>query len=261
MAQIESTQETACPKPTEHVYIGVYFNQTAPAICILGNEFQSSTFYFMSQKRTKAGGSKNLHWVCLTKNQEDAFDEIRQWTVETIRKHFVEGNTTIVFEGYGFANAADRYFVDAEMVGRLKFILEVVFVQSTQTIAPSDVRTSFAKNIYARQDDFTFALKKREDVEIVKWLGLKQVDGAKAQFPKNKWDGTERTGSLVQSVVASYAITWACRYFDQTPPETISKDRMEVMEKKQKWAEAAKAKKDARRGWCLNVNAMTHGCH
>lgn len=253
---MDHTQEAACPQTPEHVYIGIYFNQTAPAICILGNDFRSSTFYFMSQKRTKADGSKNLHWVCLTKNQENAFAEIRQWAVETIRKHFVEGNTTIVFEGYGFANAADRYFVDAEMVGRLKFILEVVFGQSSQTIAPADVRTSFAKNIYARQDDFSFALKKREDVDVVKWLGLKQVDGAKAQYPKNKWDGTERTGSLVQSVVASYAITWACRYFDRTPPEAIAKDHMEVMEKKQKWADAAKAKKDANRGWNAFVKAM-----
>lgn len=174
-------------------YIGIDYSYTSPSVCILGEDFRSSQFYFMNSVKKVCIKYNNYEGTRLVKedflHDVQRYDFVSNWAMSKIKQHYKPGETKIFMEGFAFGSTTGLVFNIAENGGTLKFKLHKELGEYPTLIAPTSAKKFFTGSGKCGKDGMVMALWKNEGVNVMKDLGL---------------DGKVR--SPVHDIVDSYAI-------------------------------------------------------
>lgn len=154
------------------VVIGIDYSYTSPAICILGDDFQSSLFYFSNEKKKLCVAARNYTGNLIYKEWPDSverYEALAKWAVESIRPHWKDG-ATIVLEGYAFGAKGGLLFNIAENAGLLKYHLKKAFGVFPVIVAPTEVKKFWTGKGNANKELMVQTLKEKEGIDIVDWM-------------------------------------------------------------------------------------------
>lgn len=158
--------------------IGIDYSYTSPAITVLGDDFKSSTVYYMNQKKKVVAQAQNYKGTLMLKDWAapvDRFESIAKWAVESIRPHWTDGSV-IYLEGYAYGAGAGRAFDIAENGGMLKYHLKLAFGAYPVILPPTTVKKHWCGRGNGKKEDMVQALEDKEGVNIVKWLCMDKLD-------------------------------------------------------------------------------------
>lgn len=182
-------------------YIGIDYSYTSPAICILGNDFLSSQFYFANAKASKVFKIPHILGYQTKLKAGDPsvqrYQELSLWALDVIRPHWTE-DSRIVLEGYAFGAKGGLLFNIAENAGLLKYHLYKHLNHHPYIISPTEVKKFWSGKGNANKEVMTQTLKVKEGVDIVTHLQMKKLD------------------SPAHDIVDSYAIALAGKHALET---------------------------------------------
>jgi Holliday junction resolvasome RuvABC endonuclease subunit len=170
--------------------IGVDYSYTSPSICLLGEDFKSSLFYFANANKKLAITAQNYEGFLLDKDHIDnveRYEKIANWAVEKIMQHHTP-NTKVYMEGYAYGARGGMLFNIAENGGLFKFLLKQATGIHPIIVAPTSVKKSFSGKGNSNKDAMVQYLLDSEGVDIVSWMQMNKL------------------GSPAHDVVDSYAI-------------------------------------------------------
>lgn len=168
--------ETPTRTDGKHI-IGIDYSYTSPAICILGDDFRSSLFYFANTNKKVCVKAKNYEGTLLDKEWEDSVERyfrLATWAVESIRPHIRE-NTQIILEGYAYGSRAGLLFNIAENAGLLKYHLKREYGIFPTIISPTEVKKIWTGKGNAKKEMMVETLKTKEDIDIVSWMQMNKL--------------------------------------------------------------------------------------
>lgn len=175
--------------------IGIDYSYTSPAICILGEDFKSSRFYYATYNKKQAVKARNYEGFLLNEDLKDTerYKEIGNWATNTIAEFIaVNDGIHIGLEGYSFGSSHSLTFNIAENAGILKLYLFNLGIKPT-IIPPTTAKKHFSGSGRSNKEDMRQALLNREGIDIVEWLQLKKL------------------GSPAHDIVDSYALALTLR--------------------------------------------------
>lgn len=158
--------------------IGIDYSYTSPAICILGDVFQSSTIYYANQHKNRIWKARNYTGTLLDKSwvhQVDRFERIAKWACESIHPHWTD-DSIIFLEGYAYGASAGMAFDIAENGGMLKFFLKKVFNTHPIIIPPTTVKKHWTGKGNAKKEAMVETLQTKEGIDIVSWMSMSKLD-------------------------------------------------------------------------------------
>lgn len=161
------------------IFIGIDYSYTSPAICILGDNFEASQFYYATYHEKLAEGYKNCHGHLLNSALEgvERYREIARWgagIVALYQRLTDFGEMMVGMEGYSFGSSKSLTFNIAENAAILKLYLLDLGI-TPKIIAPTSAKKFFSGSGRANKEDMRNALVEKEGVDIVDWLGLKTL--------------------------------------------------------------------------------------
>ena len=171
-------------------FIGIDYSYTSPAICILGDDFKNSFFYFANQNKKLCYNALNYEGTLLDKDHADnvdRYEKIALWAVSKIQQHWVDGSR-IYLEGYAFGARGGLLFNIAENAGLLKYHIKKQFGIHPEIVAPTAVKKDFTGKGNANKEGMVKNLLDKEGVCILQWMQMNKL------------------GSPAHDVVDSYAI-------------------------------------------------------
>lgn len=168
---------------------GIDYSYTSPAICVLGENFEKSKFYFCNQNKKVCVTALNYEGTLLTKDyshDSERYDRISNWAIERISQHWTAGST-IILEGYAFGARGGMLFNIAENAGLLKYKLSKEF-SHPEIVSPTAVKKFWTGKGNANKEVMVQTLLDKEGIDIVKWMQMNKL------------------GSPAHDIVDSYAI-------------------------------------------------------
>lgn len=158
-------------------YIGIDYSYTSPAICVLGDDFKASSFFYATYNKKLAEKALNYDGFLLTEELKDIqrYYEIAEWAISII-KPYIKENVKIAMEGYSFGSSRSLTFNIAENAGLLKFLLFKELNIIPTIIPPTTAKKHFSGSGRANKEDMRQALINKENVDIVEWLGMKKLN-------------------------------------------------------------------------------------
>jgi hypothetical protein len=178
---------------------GIDYSYTSPAICVLGENFETSKFYFANQNKKLCYNALNYEGTLLEKDYADSVDryeKISLWAVSKIQQHWVEGSK-IYLEGYAFGARGGLLFNIAENGGMLKYHLKKAFGVHPIIVAPTAVKKDFSGKGNANKEGMVQNLLDKEGINIVQWMQMNKL------------------GSPAHDVVDSYAIALLGKHLEE----------------------------------------------
>lgn len=119
------------------VIAGIDYSMSSPSICILGEDFESSKFFYLTRRKKLTGKFKNINGIYIDKweSNEERFDMISYYMMKQIFKHNVK---FVGLEGYAMG-AKGQVFNIGENTGLLKHKL---FKENIKfdVIAPTQIK-------------------------------------------------------------------------------------------------------------------------
>lgn len=180
-------------------YIGIDYSYTSPSICILGDDFRSSKFYYMNSVKKVCIQALNYEGTRLVKDDflydVERYAFVSEWAMQRILKHYVKGETKFFLEGFSFGSSAGLVFNIAENAGTLKYRLHNELGEIPTLIAPKSAKKFYTGNGNCGKDGMVMQLFNSEKVDVMKELGM-----------------TGTIKSPVHDIVDSYAIARMGRY-------------------------------------------------
>lgn len=161
------------------IYIGIDYSYTSPAICILGDNFATSQFYYATYNDKLAEGYKNCHGHLLNSKLEgvERYREIARWgagIVALYQRLNDYQEMHVAMEGYSYGSSKSLTFNIAENAGVLKlYLLDLDIVPTI--IPPTTAKKFFSGSGRANKEDMRAALVEKEGVDIVDWMGFKTL--------------------------------------------------------------------------------------
>lgn len=165
--------------PSDFIFIGIDYSYTSPAICVLGNDFKSSKFFYATyDKRMQGKNGKNCIGHLLNPRLKDTerYAEIGQWGKKVVGRYSKAKNVKVGLEGYSFGSSRSLTFNIAENAGLLKFLLFKELNIIPHIIPPTTAKKHFSGSGRANKEDMRQALINKENVDIVDWLGMKKLN-------------------------------------------------------------------------------------
>lgn len=157
--------------------IGIDYSYTSPAICILGEDFKSSQFYYANQNKKVAVKARNYQGTLISKDWKDPIERyttLALWAVESIKPH-ITNNTKIILENYAFGSRAGLLFNIAENAAILKFHLKREFDIFPDLISPTEVKKKWSGKGNAKKEQMVDTLKEKEGIDIVEWMCMNKL--------------------------------------------------------------------------------------
>ncbi len=157
--------------------IGIDYSFTCPSICILGEDFKSSKFYFLiaKQKFSKTF-SNNLHGFFMEPQLDyiRKYEYISSWALNIIKRNLDENSKLrIAVEGYAFGAKSSMVFNIAENCGILKYRLKHELNVTCDIIAPSSAKKFFSGKGNANKEIMINSLKDQEGINLLEIFGTK----------------------------------------------------------------------------------------
>jgi hypothetical protein len=172
-------------------WIGIDLSYTSPSICVLGDDFLSSKFYFMNSVKKICVSAKNYEGTRMQSSdfltEMEKYKFVSDWALRCIRPHFRKGHTRISMEGYSFGSTG-LVFNIAENGGILKYRLMTELGEFPILVPPKTAKKHYTGNGNANKEAMIWHLQKTENVDIVKHLSMSKL------------------GSPAHDIVDSYAV-------------------------------------------------------
>ena len=179
--------------------IGIDYSFTSPSICILGDDFASSKFYFMNSVKKVCVKALNYDGTRLVKDDfihdVQRYDHVSDWAIEKIMKYYRKGETRIFLEGFSFGSTTGKIFNVAENGGTLKYKLYKHLGEIPTLFAPTSVKKFYTGQGNCGKDSMVFKLYQSENKDVMKELGM-----------------SGQVKSPVHDIVDSYAIALLGRH-------------------------------------------------
>lgn len=156
---------------------GIDYSYTSPAICVLGEDFRSSTFYFANQNKKVCVEAQNYKGFLLGKdwkNNVERYETLANWAVRCIKPHWTP-DSRIILEGYAFGARGGMVFNIAENAGLLKYKLKEAFACHPEIIAPTAVKKAWTGKGNANKEQMVQTLLDKEGIDIVSWLQMSKM--------------------------------------------------------------------------------------
>lgn len=157
--------------------IGIDYSYTSPAICILGEDFRGSTFYYANQKKKFAIEARNYKGTLIEKDWShpiQRYDALARWAVDSIRPH-IRDNTSIILENFAFGSRTGLVFNIAENAAMLKYRLMTEFNLYPTLVAPTEVKKAWTGKGNAQKERMVEVLKEKEGVDILEWMAIDKL--------------------------------------------------------------------------------------
>ena len=158
--------------------IGIDYSYTSPAICILGDDFKSSRFFYATYNKKLEMKARNYEGFLLNEDLKDTerYKEIGNWATNAIADFIVvNDDLQVAIEGYSYGSSHSLTFNIAENAGILKLYLLNLGIVPT-IIPPTTAKKHFSGSGRANKEDMRQALIDKEGVDIVEWLGMKRLN-------------------------------------------------------------------------------------
>jgi len=156
---------------------GIDYSYTSPSICVLGDDFKSSFFYFANANKKVCVKALNYEGTLLQKDWADnveRYETLAKWAVEKIQQHWEPGSR-IILEGYAFGARGGMMFNIAENAGLLKYHLKKAFGIHPEIIAPTMVKKLWTGKGNANKEAMVQTLIDKEGIDIVKWMQMSKL--------------------------------------------------------------------------------------
>lgn len=157
--------------------IGIDYSYTSPSICILGDDFQSSLFYFANSNKKVCVKARNYEGFLIEKDwvdNVDRYERLALWAVEKIQQHW-EPDSKIILEGYAFGARGGMLFNIAENAGLLKYHLKRSFGRHPEIISPTAVKKHWTGKGNANKEAMVQTLLDKEGVDVVSWMQMNKL--------------------------------------------------------------------------------------
>lgn len=156
---------------------GIDYSFTSPSICVLGDDFRSSFFYFANANKKVCVKARNYEGFLIEKTWADdaeRYEILARWAVSKIQQHW-EPDSIIILEGYAFGARGGLLFNIAENAGLLKYHLKKAFGLYPKIISPTEVKKRWSGKGNANKEVMVKTLLDKEDVDIVEWLQMNKL--------------------------------------------------------------------------------------
>lgn len=158
--------------------IGIDYSYTSPAVCILGDSFVNSRFYFCNAKKKHAVEARNYKGTLIEKgwrNDAERYEFLARTICQNIQPH-VNAETKIIMEGYAFGASAGLSFNIAENGMMLKYHLWKCFGIYPEVVPPTMVKKFWTGKGNSKKEAMVETLKEKEGVDILEWLYMDKLD-------------------------------------------------------------------------------------
>lgn len=155
--------------------IGIDYSFTSPAICVLGEDFLSSQFYFCTEKKKQALSFKNIKGTLMEKdwaNSIERYSRLARWATEIIKQF---DDPLVALEGYAYGSRAGLLFNIAENAGILKHLLWQEGIQP-EIVSPTEVKKFWFGKGNAKKENMNEALISKEGVDIISYMVMNKMD-------------------------------------------------------------------------------------
>lgn len=164
----------------EKIIFGIDYSYTNPSICVLGNSFKESYFYFLTTKKKYAKKEKNYEGMFLERksgdNDIEFYEKISSWAISKIKENWINPNNTIVvLEGYSMGSRLGRSFNIAENTSILKFFLKQNNIKPL-IVPPTTIKKFWTGKGNSSKDLMVKILLDKEGVDVLQWLGMKKLE-------------------------------------------------------------------------------------
>lgn len=156
---------------------GIDYSYTSPSICVLGDDFKSSFFYFANANKKVCVKALNYEGTLIQKywaDNVDRYETLAKWSVEKIQQHW-EAGSKIILEGYAFGARGSMLFNIAENAGLLKYHLKKSFGLHPEIVAPTAVKKHWTGKGNANKEAMVQTLLDKEGIDIVKWMQMSKL--------------------------------------------------------------------------------------
>lgn len=188
-------------------WIGIDYSYTSPSICILGNDFLSSKFYFMNSTKKVCVDALNYEGLHFKKDHFksdiERFDHVSDWALDKIAQYYKPNETGLYMEGYSYGSSVGMVFNIAENAGLLKYKIYEKWGVSPELLAPTSIKKFFTGIGNCGKDGMVFALQKNEGVNIMTHL---KMTGSKIASPAHDIVDSYAVAKMGKSMGAGYKL-------------------------------------------------------
>lgn len=162
-----------------NVIIGIDYSYTSPSICILGENFIDSRFYFLNGSKDVCVERENYNGKHVTKkefkSEVQRYDFISDWAMSVIKKYFSKDGCIIGLEGFSFGSHTGLVFNIAENGGLLKYKLFKELDYHPILIPPTSIKKFWTGKGNCNKQAMVDTLKSREGVDIVNYMNMSKL--------------------------------------------------------------------------------------
>ncbi len=157
--------------------VGIDYSITSPSICLLGETFSDSKFYFLTEKKKLFGQFDNIRGQIHRdyKTTEQRFANITDWVMECLP----DGPCVVYLEDYSMGSKGQTFSI-GENTGLLKHYLYCNQIEF-HLFAPSAIKKSFTSKGNADKTLMYDAFVTKTKIDLYSQLHL--VRGKKVESP------------------------------------------------------------------------------
>lgn len=155
---------------------GIDYSYTSPSICVLGDDFRSSYFYFANNNKKVCVKALNYDGTYFEKKLTniERYEFLANWAIEKIKQHW-EQESKIILEGYSYGSQKGLLFNIAENAGLLKYYIKKTFNVFPEIVSPTTVKKLWTGKGNSSKEIMVKTLLDKEGVDIVRWMNMSKL--------------------------------------------------------------------------------------